>query len=93
MKKILFAIGASVLLSATLVLPVVAQAQNIAIVNGKAVPKTRLDTLAQQVAKAGRPVTPEMQMQLREEVIAREVFMNQKPSMAEIGEAKDGSPR
>jgi peptidyl-prolyl cis-trans isomerase C len=52
-------------------------AQNIAIVNGKAVPKTRLDALAQQVAKAGRPVTPEMQGQLREEVIAREVFLQE----------------
>ena len=54
-----------------------AMAQNIAIVNGKAVPKTRLDVLAQQVAKAGRPVTPEMQGQLREEVISREVFMQE----------------
>ena len=54
-----------------------AMAQNLAIVNGKAVPKTRLDSLAQQVAKSGRPVTPEMQAQLREEVIAREVFMQE----------------
>ena len=54
-----------------------ALAQNVAIVNGKAVPKTRLDSLAQQVAKSGRPVTPEMQGQLREEVIAREVFMQE----------------
>ena len=54
-----------------------ALAQNVAIVNGKAVPKTRLEALAQQVAKAGRPVTPEMQAQLREEVIAREVFMQE----------------
>ena len=54
-----------------------AMAQNLAIVNGKAVPKTRLDALAQQVAKAGRPVTPEMEGQLREEVIAREVFMQE----------------
>ena len=36
-------------------------AQNVAIVNGKAVPKTRLDTLAQQVAKSGRPLTPEIE--------------------------------
>ena len=49
-------------------------AQNIAIVNGKAVPKTRLDALAQQVAKSGRPVTPEVQTQMREAVIAREIF-------------------
>jgi peptidyl-prolyl cis-trans isomerase C len=52
-------------------------AQNLAIVNGKAVPKTRLDALAQQVAKSGRPVTTEMEGQLREEVIAREVFMQE----------------
>ena len=49
-------------------------AQNVAIVNGVAVPKERIDTLAQQVARSGRPVTPEMQPQLREEVIAREIF-------------------
>ena len=54
-----------------------ALAQNIAIVNGKAVPKARLDTIAQQVAKSGRPVTPDMQAQLREEVIAREIFMQE----------------
>ncbi|RYF34522.1 MAG: peptidylprolyl isomerase [Comamonadaceae bacterium] len=52
-------------------------AQNAAIVNGKAVPKARMDQLAQQLAAAGRPVTPEMQGQLREEVVAREVFMQE----------------
>lgn len=52
-------------------------AQNVAIVNGKAVPKTRLDALATQIERAGRPVTPEMQGQLREEVIAREIFMQE----------------
>lgn len=54
-----------------------AMAQNVAIVNGKAVPKTRMDALAQQVARSGRPVTPEMQGQLREEVIAREIFVQE----------------
>jgi len=52
-------------------------AQNLAVVNGKAVPQSRLDSLAQQVARSGRPVTPEMQGQLREEVIAREVFVQE----------------
>jgi peptidyl-prolyl cis-trans isomerase C len=52
-------------------------AQNVAVVNGKAVPKSRVDALAQQVAKSGRPVTPDMENQLREEVIAREVFMQE----------------
>ena len=54
-----------------------APAQNVAIVNGKAVPKSRVDAIAQQVAKAGRPITPEMQGQLREEVITREIFMQE----------------
>ena len=49
-------------------------AQNIAIVNGKAVPKARLDALAQQVAKSGRPVTPDVQQQMRDAVITREIF-------------------
>ena len=52
-------------------------AQNVAIVNGKAVPKARVEALAQQIAKSGRPVTPDMETQLREEVIAREVFMQE----------------
>jgi peptidyl-prolyl cis-trans isomerase C len=52
-------------------------AQNVAIVNGKAVPKTRLDALATQIERAGRPVTAEMQGQLRDEVIAREIFMQE----------------
>ncbi|MDF1485372.1 peptidylprolyl isomerase [Ramlibacter sp. H39-3-26] len=54
-----------------------ALAQNIAVVNGKAVPKARADVLAQQVAKSGRPVTPELEGQIKEEVIAREIFMQQ----------------
>lgn len=36
-----------------------------------------MDVLAQQLAAAGRPVTPEMQGQLREEVVAREIFMQE----------------
>jgi peptidyl-prolyl cis-trans isomerase C len=51
-----------------------ALAQNVAIVNGVAIPKERIDALAQQVARSGRQVTPEMQGQLRDEVIAREIF-------------------
>jgi peptidyl-prolyl cis-trans isomerase C len=54
-----------------------AAAQNVAIVNGKAVPKARVDALASQLAKSGRPVGPEMQAQLKEEVVAREIFMQE----------------
>lgn len=54
-----------------------ALAQNVAIVNGKPVPKARVDALAAQLAKAGRPISPEMQGQLKDEVIAREIFMQE----------------
>jgi peptidyl-prolyl cis-trans isomerase C len=75
MKKSLIATLLATAFATAAVLP--AQAQNIAIVNGKAVPTARADALAQQVAKSGRPVTPEMQGQLREEVIMREIFMQE----------------
>jgi peptidyl-prolyl cis-trans isomerase C len=57
-------------------------AQNVAIVNGKAVPKARMDVLAQQLATSGRPVTPDMEGQLREEVVAREIFMQEAQKQA-----------
>ena len=61
----------------TALTPMAVSAQNIAIVNGKAVPTSRVEALTQQLAKSGRPVTPEMQGQLRDEVIMREVFMQE----------------
>ena len=60
-------------------------AQNIAIVNGKAVPKARLDALAQQVAKSGRPVTPEVQQQMRDAVITREIFAQEAEKLGLMG--------
>jgi peptidyl-prolyl cis-trans isomerase C len=54
-----------------------AMAQNVAIVNGKPVPTSRVDELVKQVASQGRPVTPDMQGQIKEEVINREVFMQE----------------
>ncbi|MGH6627064.1 MAG: peptidylprolyl isomerase [Burkholderiaceae bacterium] len=75
MKKLLLSAIAAAALTGTLALP--AAAQNVAIVNGKAVPKARVDALAQQVARSGRPVTPEMQGQIKDEVITREIFMQE----------------
>ena len=52
-------------------------AQNVAIVNGKPVPTARADALAAQVAKSGRPITPDVTAQIKDEVIAREIFMQE----------------
>jgi peptidyl-prolyl cis-trans isomerase C len=64
---------AALALSAVL-LPFAAQAQNIAIVNGKPVPKARVDTLVAQAQRGGQQVTPEMQQQARDQVVLREIF-------------------
>lgn len=73
-KQFYSALAAATLLSA---LAVPAAAQNVAIVNGKPVPMSRVDALAQQVARSGRPVTPDMMGQIKDEVIARELFMQE----------------
>jgi len=73
MKQAIVTAVAAVVLG--LALP--AFAQNVAVVNGKPVPKSRLDALTAQIAKSGRPIPPEAQGQLREEVISREVFMQE----------------
>jgi peptidyl-prolyl cis-trans isomerase C len=73
MKKILIAAA----IAATTGVVMTAYAQNIAIVNGKPVPTTRVEMLKQQLAKAGRPVSAEMEGQLKDEVIAREVFLQE----------------
>jgi peptidyl-prolyl cis-trans isomerase C len=56
------------------ILPLAVQAQNVAIVNGKAVPKTRLTTLLQQASRSGQPVSPEMEARARDEIVLREIF-------------------
>ena len=73
-KQLLSGLVAAALLG-TVALPVVAQ--NLAIVNGKAVPKERADVLKLQVERSGRPVTAEMESQIKDEVIAREIFLQE----------------
>jgi peptidyl-prolyl cis-trans isomerase C len=73
-KKLLSGLVAAAVLG-SMALPVAAQ--NLAIVNGKPVPKERAEVLKQQVERSGRPVTPEIETQIKEEVIAREIFMQE----------------
>jgi peptidyl-prolyl cis-trans isomerase C len=56
-------------------LPLSASAQNIATVNGKAVPKSRVELLISQVTRNGQQQrTPELEAQARDEVVLREIF-------------------
>lgn len=67
----------SLALAALLAAPLAAQAQNIAIVNGKAVPKARAEALMNQAMRSGQPKTPELEQQVRDEVVLREMFMQE----------------
>lgn len=65
----------ALLAAAAILMPLAAQAQNVAIVNGKSVPKSRVNTLLQQAARGGQQqVTPEMEARARDEVVLREIF-------------------
>jgi peptidyl-prolyl cis-trans isomerase C len=87
MKFSLSALTAAVLIAAA----PLAMAQNIAIVNGKPVPSTRVAALEQQIAASGRQVDDATRAQIKEEVILREVFMQeaQKRGVAGTQEFKD----
>jgi peptidyl-prolyl cis-trans isomerase C len=77
MKQISLAASAAVVSLAALLMPMAASAQNIAVVNGKPVPKARVDLLLQQAARGGQQVTPEMQGQARDQVVLREIFVQE----------------
>jgi peptidyl-prolyl cis-trans isomerase C len=73
MKPVLSVLGAVVLLSVS----TWASAQNLAIVNGKPVPSSRAKALVQQLERSGRPVDESMMGQIKDEVIMREIFMQE----------------
>ena len=73
-QKLLSGLVAAAVLG-SMALPVAAQ--NLAIVNGKPVPKERAEVLKQQIERSGRPVTAEVEGQIKEEVIAREIFLQE----------------
>jgi peptidyl-prolyl cis-trans isomerase C len=94
MKMNIFAAGAALLLSATLALPLAAQAQNIAIVNGKPVPKARADALIKQVqsqaAAQNQQLPPDLEQRVRDKLVMDEIFTQEaeKRGMAATPEYK-----
>lgn len=87
MKPVLSLLGAVVLLSVS----TWASAQNLAIVNGKPVPSSRATALIQQLERSGRPVDESMLGQVKDEVIMREIFMQEalKRGMAKTSNYKE----
>jgi peptidyl-prolyl cis-trans isomerase C len=66
------------LLAVLLVTAIPAMAQNIAVVNGKAIPSSKLDAIVKQVvASQGQKDTPELREMIKKEMISREVMMQE----------------
>jgi peptidyl-prolyl cis-trans isomerase C len=63
----------SAALIGTLVLPLAVMAQNVATVNGKAVPQSRVDALI-KTATHGQEAPPELKAQAKDQVVMREIF-------------------
>ncbi|MET0382011.1 MAG: peptidylprolyl isomerase [Burkholderiaceae bacterium] len=65
----------SAALIGTLVLPMAVMAQNVAVVNGKPVPKARVDALIRTAThNSAEAAPPELQSQARDQVVMREIF-------------------
>jgi len=52
-------------------------AQNVAVVNSKPIPKTREEAWAKQLSQQGQQDTPELRKMIKEELIRREVFLQE----------------
>ncbi|HMM51718.1 MAG: peptidylprolyl isomerase [Burkholderiales bacterium] len=66
-------------LAAAALLPIAsaALAQNAAVVNNKPIPKQRVDDFVAALVAQGRPDTPELRAAVRDELIARELFVQE----------------
>ncbi|MFT7721898.1 MAG: peptidylprolyl isomerase [Roseateles sp.] len=74
MKK--FALAATVAALVSALAPATAVAQNIATVNGKPVPKARVEALIQQVTKSGQQQrSPELEAQVKDVVVRNEILV------------------
>ena len=55
----------------------IALAQNVAVVNGKAIPKSRADAFVSELVKQGQQDTPQLQALVRQELIDREILVQE----------------
>ncbi|MEO8408362.1 MAG: peptidylprolyl isomerase [Oxalobacteraceae bacterium] len=64
-----------VVLFAAAALPVMAQ--NLAVVNGKAIPSSRVEMMAKQLASQGQQDSPQLRAMIKEELINREILIQE----------------
>lgn len=91
-KRFVIASVSTLLLSATLALPLTVQAQNIAIVNGKAVPKARVDAFIKQIqaqaAAQSQQLPPDIEQRVRDKVVMDEIFSQEAEKRGLAGTAE-----
>ncbi|MBK1890996.1 peptidylprolyl isomerase [Undibacterium sp. 14-3-2] len=68
-----------------------AMAQNLAVVNGKAIPSSRVDAMVKQLASQGQQDSPQLRAMVKQELINREVLMQEaeKSGLASNAEVKN----
>ena len=80
MKKLVVCLSVAAVATA-LLNPIAAEAQNIAIVNGKAVPKARVEALIKQVsaqaAAQGQQLPPDIEQRARDKVVLDEIYLQE----------------
>ncbi len=90
MKK--SSIAASIVLAAAALAPLAVQAQNIAVVNGKPVPKARVDAIVSQVQKQAaarnQQVPPDLEKLVRDKVVTDEI-LSQEADRRGLGASPD----
>lgn len=72
-----FAQPARLLIALIAAVAMPAMAQNLAIVNGKPIPSARADAMIKQLQAQGQPESPELRAMVREELINREILMQE----------------
>ncbi|MBR7791903.1 peptidylprolyl isomerase [Undibacterium sp. FT147W] len=79
------------LLVVLLAAAVPAMAQNLAVVNGKAIPSSRVDAMVKQLASQGQQDSPQLRAMVKQELINREVLMQEaeKSGLASNAEVKN----
>jgi peptidyl-prolyl cis-trans isomerase C len=68
-----------VVLLAAVALP--ALAQNLAVVNGKKIPSSRVDVMVKQMASQGQQDSPQLRAMIKEELINREILIQEADKM------------
>ncbi|MFZ6847278.1 peptidylprolyl isomerase [Undibacterium sp. RuRC25W] len=81
----------ALLLVALLATALPAMAQNLAVVNGKAIPSSRVDALVKQLTSQGQQDTPDLRAKVKQELVNREVLMQEaeKSGLASNPEVKN----